>query len=97
MPNNWSILFHKTLAEYVWQYGETCGNLAACVQVLKDCQKDITKSPLHKEQVIKLLQHLQLVQLEKSSDNLTPEEHKAAARPFDAGEYKTEWVPFRVA
>jgi hypothetical protein len=37
------------------------------------------------------------VQLEESGDNLTPEEHEAAARPSDAREYRMEWVPFCVA
>jgi hypothetical protein len=38
-----------------------------------------------------------LVQLEESGDNLTPEEHEAAARLSNAGEYWMEWVPFCVA
>ena len=63
MSNNWSVLFHKTLAEYVWQFVEARGDPAARAQVLKDCQKDITKSPLHEEQVIELPQHLQLVSI----------------------------------
>ena len=37
------------------------------------------------------------MQLEESGDDLTPEEREAAARPSDAGDYWTEWIPFRVA
>jgi hypothetical protein len=58
MSTNWSILFDSTLAKYVWQYNEVYGDIAAHAQVLKDCQEDITKSPLHEEQVIDLPQLL---------------------------------------
>jgi len=59
MSTVWSILFDETLTEYVqqyiWAYG---GNSAARAQILMDCQKDITESPLHKEQAIELPENL---------------------------------------
>lgn len=58
MSTDWSILFDQTLAEYVQQYIEAYGDTAARVQILKDCEEDITKSTLHEEQVIELPQHL---------------------------------------
>jgi hypothetical protein len=58
MSTNWSVVFEKTLAEYVQQYIEAQGDSAARAQVLKNCQEDIIKSPLHKEQTIELPQHL---------------------------------------
>jgi hypothetical protein len=58
MSTDWSVLFDETLAEYVQQYIEACGDTAARAQVLKDCQEDITKSPLHEEQDIELPEHL---------------------------------------
>src|SRR6267154_2959493 len=61
MSTNWSILFHETLAEYVQQYIGARGDLAARVQILKDCQKDIAESTLHEEQVIELPDHLHWV------------------------------------
>ena len=38
-----------------------------------------------------------LVQLEKGEEDLTPEEHKAAARPADVGDFWKKWDAFRVA
>jgi hypothetical protein len=58
MSTNWSVVFDKTLAEYVQQYSEAYGDIAARAQVLKDCQEDITNSSLLEEQVIDLPQLL---------------------------------------
>lgn len=38
-----------------------------------------------------------LKQLNKSEEDLTPEEREAAARPTDAGDYWKKWDAFRVA
>ena len=67
MSTNWSILFDKTLAEYVQQYSKAYGDIAARAQVLKDCQEDITRSPLHEEQVIDLPQLLCQVSISSHS------------------------------
>ena len=58
MSTNWSVIFDKTLAEYVQEYSKAYGDIAVHAQVLKNCQEDIKKSPLHEEQVIDLLQLL---------------------------------------
>jgi hypothetical protein len=54
MSAHWSVIFFETLAEYAQQYIEACGDQAARVQILKDCQEDIAKSPVHKKQDIEL-------------------------------------------
>lgn len=58
MSTAWNVIFYDTLAEYVQQYIEAREDPFACIQILKDCGNDITKSSLHKEQVIDLPQHL---------------------------------------
>lgn len=63
MTTNWSVLFHKTLAKYVWQYIRAHGDPAARAQVLSDCQKDIRKSPLHDELDIDLPDDLRWVSI----------------------------------
>jgi len=50
--------FFNTLAEYVQQYIEACGDPIAREKILNDCKEDITKSALHEEQAIELPQHL---------------------------------------
>ena len=37
LSTNWSILFDKTLAEYVQQYSKAYGDIAAYTQVFKNC------------------------------------------------------------
>jgi hypothetical protein len=63
MSINWSVVFYPTLAEYVQQYIEAQGDPAARAQVLKKCQEDIVKSPLHDGQTIELPQHLDWVSI----------------------------------
>jgi hypothetical protein len=55
---NWSDIFHDTLADYVQEYMEAYGDPVARVQILKDCQIDIIRSPLHEEQTIELPQNI---------------------------------------
>lgn len=63
MPTNWSVLFHKTLAKYLWQYIEAHGDPTARAQVLNDCQKAIRTSPLHDELNIDLPDRLHWVSI----------------------------------
>jgi hypothetical protein len=58
MSTDWTVLFHETLAKHVQEYIEARGDPAARAQILNNCGEDITKSPLHGEQVIELPQHL---------------------------------------
>ena len=58
MSTHRSVPFYETLVKYVWQYIEARGNSATCVQFLKDCQKDIAESLLHKKQDIELPENL---------------------------------------
>lgn len=61
MSTHWDVLFYDTLAEYVEQYIEACGDPFARIQILKDCRDEITESPLHKKQTINLPEHLCMV------------------------------------
>ena len=58
MSTHWSVPFDETLVKYVWQYIEAHGDSATHAQLLKDCQKDIAKLLLHKEQDIELPENL---------------------------------------
>jgi hypothetical protein len=63
MPAEWNVLFDKTLAEYLELYVRAHGDAAARAAILKDCEDDITNSPLHEEEDIKLPEHLRLVSI----------------------------------
>jgi hypothetical protein len=63
MPADWAVLFYETLAEYLQPYIQAHGDPAAREAILKDCEDNITNSPLHEEEDIELPEHLCLVSI----------------------------------